>query len=642
MQKPNIFSTEKQRHLAMIFAGISAAFLLTVLCYWSSLNGPFVFDDIPNLSLLGDGGGLTSLEKYFEFIFSAQSSTLGRPLSLLSFTLDGQNWPTDPHPFRVTNLLIHLANGLLIFVLTRLIFSTAHKRETAAKLALLCMTLWLLHPLLVSTTAYIVQRMTQLSALFTLAGLLCYMHGRQRLTEQARQGWFWIIGGMGFCGALALLSKENGILLPGFALILELTIFSRKDLSRQSRTTLLTLLCLPLLALVSYFAVKWTSIPASFNSRPFSMSERLMTEAVVLVDYLQQVVAPRLSGLGIFHDDYPISKGLLDPAVTLVSFIVIIALLIFAVGARKKWPFISLGILWFFVGHSLEAGPIALEIYFEHRNYLPLLGPLIAIVSLLPLLSRKLLRVLPVIIVLIISMESFLAWQAAVPWGNEDRLMQTAVVEHPDSLRAQQYVANRYIIHGMHKEALETQRGLAEKYPLHISTQLSILNLSCRLGILPASQVKTTLQLIKQGDYDGQIVGFLRPLISNVTANSCEAFNYEALQTLFDAILQNPNMAQVPSLRGAVHYHRGMLYEELDRLDQALEDLDASYAARPEIDIRLQQIVWLLASGRYDDAQHYLDLARQHKYGFFSVSNLRDADLNTLQQQIDNARHETS
>ena len=223
----------------MLFAGISAAFLLTILCYWSSLSGPFVFDDIPNLSLLGDRGGLTSLDKYFEFIFSAQSSTLGRPLSLLSFTLDGQNWPTDPHPFRVTNLLIHLANGLLIFVLTRLIFSTAHKRETAAKLALLCMALWLLHPLLVSTTAYIVQRMTQLSALFTLAGLLCYMHGRRRLTEQARQGWFWIIGGMGFCGALALLSKENGILLPGFALILELTIFSRKDLSPQSRTTLL-------------------------------------------------------------------------------------------------------------------------------------------------------------------------------------------------------------------------------------------------------------------------------------------------------------------------------------------------------------------------------------------------------------------
>ena len=642
MQKLQIFSTERQRHLGFMFAGLSAAFLLTIMCYWPSLNGPFVFDDIPNLEILGNGGGLTSIDRYIEFITSAQSSTLGRPLSLASFTLDGQTWPTDPRPFRITNLILHLVNGFLVLLVTRMIFATTHQRETAEKLALLCMALWLLHPLLVSTTAYIVQRMTQLSALFTLAGLLCYLHGRRRLTEQARQGWFWIIGGMGLSGTLALLSKETGILLPGFALVLELTIFIRKDLSQKTRTTLLALFCLPLLALVSYFAVIWTSIPAGFNFRPFSMSERFMTEAVVLVDYLQQVVAPRLSGLGIFHDDYPISKGLLSPVATLVSFVVIVALLVFAVGARKKWPFISLGILWFFVGHSLEAGPIALELYFEHRNYLPLLGPLIAIVSLLPLLSQKLLRGLPVIIVLLISMESFLTWQAAIPWGDENRLMQTALVEHPNSLRAQQFVANKYIIHGMYKEALETQKGLAQKYPQHTSTQLSILNLSCLVGELPTEQVQATVQFIKRANYDGQIVGFLRPLLSNVTANSCDSLNSRELQSIFDALLLNPNMAQVAILRGAVHYHKGILYEKTGNLDEALKSLDASYEARPEIDIRLQQIVWLLASGRSDEAQQYLDLARQHSYGFFSVSNLRDADLNTLQQQIDNARRETN
>jgi tetratricopeptide (TPR) repeat protein len=95
-------------------------------------------------------------------------------------------------------------------------------------------------------------------------------------------------------------------------------------------------------------------------------------------------------------------------------------------------------------------------------------------------------------------------------------------------------------------------------------------------------------------------------------------------------------------LRGAVHYHKGILYEKTGNLDEALKSLDASYEARPEIDIRLQQIVWLLASGRNDEAQQYLDLAQQHSYGFFSVSNLRDADLNTLQQQIDTARRETN
>jgi tetratricopeptide (TPR) repeat protein len=642
VKQHDISLTERRHRRAIVLAGIVGAFLLTVMCYWPSLGGPFVFDDIPNLELLGKGDGLTSPEKYIEFVFSARSSALGRPLSLLSFTLDGQDWPTDPHPFRITNLLLHLANGLLAFFLTRAIFSTSQKPETSARLALLCMTLWLLHPLLVSTTAYIVQRMTQLSALFTLAGLLCYMHGRRHLAEEARKGWYWIIGGMGFFGTLALLSKETGILLPGFALILEVTVFGSDDLARRARRFLLTLFWLPLIALITYFAINWQSLAASFDYRPFSLSERLMTQAVVLVDYLLQVTVPRLSGLGIYHDDYPISRGLLSPVATLASVAVIVALIVFAVRARKKWPFISLGILWFFVGHSLEAGPLALELYFEHRNYLPLLGPLIAIISLLPFLSRRFLRLVPVVIVLVIIMESFITWQAAVPWGNEDRLMQTALIEHPGSLRAQQYVANRYIIHGMYQEALETQKAIAEQYPRHASTRLSILNLNCLLGVLATEQVQATVQSIKHAEYDSQIVQFLRPLVSNVTAGSCDALDSRKLQTILDSFLLSPNMGQNSILRGAVNYHKGILYKESGNLNEALKSLDSSYEARPNIDIRLQQVVWLLASGRIDEAQHYLDLARQHEYGFFSISNLRDADLNSLQQQIDNARRGTS
>ena len=627
-----------RRRPALILAGIGAAFLLTVMCYWPSLSGPFVFDDVPNLELMGAGGGLTSPEQYVEFVFSAKSSTLGRPVSLFSFTLNGQDWPTDPHPFRVTNLLLHLANGLLVFLLARAIFSTYQRPETADWLALLCMTLWLLHPLLVSTTAYIVQRMTQLSALFTLAGLLCYVQGRRALAEQARKGWGWIIGGMGFFGALALLSKETGILLPGFALTLEATVFRSKQLPGQTRKIILTLLCLPLIALLLYFLFSWQSLLAGFDNRPYSMPERLMTQAVVLVDYLQQAVAPRLSGLGIFHDDYPVSSGLLSPAATLASLVLIIALLAFALVARRKWPFVSLGILWFFVGHSLEAGPIALELYFEHRNYLPLLGPLIAIVSLLPNLSPKMLRVVPLVIVLVIAMQSFLTWQAAIPWGNENRLMQTALVEHPDSLRAQQYVANKYIVYGRYEEALEVQTALAEKYPKHTATRLSIVNLGCLAGVLTAGDVQATTEFIKQAGYDSQIVGFLGPLVTNVTADTCDALDSASLHDLFDAFLLNPVMAQNAVLTGAVLYHKGILYEKSGRLDDALSAMDSSYEARPEIDIRLQQVVWLLTAGRLDEAQRYLDLARAHEYGVFSIRDLRASDLDALQQQIDSAR----
>ena len=357
------------------------------------------------------------------------------------------------------------------------------------------------------------------------------------------------------------------------------------------------------------------------------------------MDYLQQILAPKLSGLGIFHDDFPISRGLLNPISTVASLLGIAMLLYFAVGSRKRWPFVSLGILWFFVGHSLEAGPIALELYFEHRNYLPLLGPLIAICSLLPLLSTKLRRLLPLIIVLFIGMESFLTWQSAVPWGNEARLMQTALVEHPDSLRAQQYVTIQLIIRGRDQEALATQENLATRFPEHTSTRLSILNLSCIRGLLTGKQVDAARMFIERSRYDRQVVGFLRPLLSNVAQNSCDALGFEEYQEILDSLLLNPVAVENNALRGPTHYHKGLAYEMTGNLDLAQAQLDLSYAAKPNIEIRLQQILWSLAAGDTDAAQHYMSLARQHKNQRVWQTDFREADLRALQQLIDQLRN---
>ncbi len=628
-----------RHHLVRIFAGLLAAFLLTVMCYWPSLDGPFLFDDIPNLEHIGDRGGLDSVDKTMEFITSGQSGPLGRPLSLASFALNGQTWPTDARPFRITNLIIHLVNGLLVFVLARLIFSTTHKLETAEKLALLCVTLWLLHPLLVSTTAYIVQRMTQLCSLFTLAGLICYMHGRNYLPEKPQRAWAWIIAGMGICGALALLSKENGILLPFYALVIELTVFSSTTLSMRHKTSLVALLSVPLVAVLLYMALNWDVRLSFFELRSFTLNERLLTQPVVLMDYLHQVLAPQLSGLGIFHDDFPVSRGLLNPISTVVSLLSIATLLFLAVWSRKKWPFVSLGILWFFAGHSLEAGPIALELYFEHRNYLPLLGPLIAVCSLLSLLSEKLRRLLPLVLILLIGMESFLAWQSAAPWGNEERLMQTALIEHPDSLRAQQYVANQHIIRGQYPEALAMQENLAAQFPEHASTRLSILNLRCILGSLTAEQVNATRELVERSRYDRQLVGFLRPLLANAVESACDALGLNEYQAILDSLLLNPVTANHAVLGGPAHYLKGIAYERAGNLNMAQEQLDLAYAVEPNIDIRLQQVVWALTTGDADAAQRYLTLAQQHRYPRIWQANFRAADLQGLQRLIDQARN---
>lgn len=151
-------------------------------------------------------------------------------------------------------------------------------------------------------------------------------------------------------------------------------------------------------------------------------------------------------------------------------------------------------------------------------------------------------------------------------------------------------------------------------------------------------QVNETLSFLEHSKFDTQIAGFLGPLISNVTARSCDVLGFAEIDALFDSLLRNPTMARIAGARGAAHYFKGIAYQHSGNLAGALEQLDLSYVAKPEIDIRLQQIVWLLASGRPDDAERYLILARQHEKEHPLRRDIREADLNLLQQQIEEAK----
>ena len=627
-----------QRQPFFAIAAVAAVFAVTVLCYWPSLDGPFLFDDIPNLELLGDRGGLNSVDTYMDFITSGQSGPLGRPLSLASFAINGQDWPTDARPFRVTNLIIHLVNGLLVFLLVRSILATRHNEGTTLKLALLCMALWLLHPLLVSTTAYVIQRMTQLAGLFVLAGLLCYVRGRKKLATDPRQGWAWIVVGMAVAGTLAVLSKETGILLPLYALVIEVTVFTRVTLARPQKRILIAMLLAPVVAVLGYLAFHWDVLQAGFEYRPYSMQERLMTQSVVLVEYLQQVFAPHMSGLGIIQDDFPVSTTLLSPVTTLLSLVGLIVLVMAAFRFRSKLPYLYFGVLWFIAGHSLEAGPLALELYFDHRNYLPLIGPLVAVVSVLTLLPDKFRRGAYLGLALLLCLESFLTWQSARLWSNEDLMMQVASVDHPDSLRVQQYAGNKHILAGEFDQALQVQESIAANFPDHTSTRLSILNLRCQLGTLTPDQVEAAQAFLGSGRHDEQIIGFFSALLARAGDDVCTSFGLADYHVTLDAALRSTIIGSNPKTRGAAHYFKGLAYEQNGELDAAVEQLDMSYDAWPDLDVRLQQLVWVLSRGRVDDAERYLDLARQHLGQRFWSRGLREADLQALQQQIEEAR----
>ena len=209
------------------FCFLTILISLTLVLYWPGISGHFLLDDATNLESLQLNNGVDSFDDARTFIFGGISSSLGRPVSLASFLINAQNWPADPEPFKYTNILLHVLNTVLLFGFIYKLFQLLGRQTNQSLTIAFCGSLiWAIHPLQISTVLYVIQRMTELAALFIFAGLLCYIKGRQKYADNTGNGFGWMTTGVVIMGALATLSKENGFLLPLLILVTESTLLN--------------------------------------------------------------------------------------------------------------------------------------------------------------------------------------------------------------------------------------------------------------------------------------------------------------------------------------------------------------------------------------------------------------------------------
>ncbi|MBW2208797.1 MAG: hypothetical protein JRG79_17990, partial [Deltaproteobacteria bacterium] len=446
--------------------------LLTVIVYFPGLYGDYVFDDMPNLL---DNKRLDMEVLDYDSLRSATLSSnagpLRRPVSMLSFALNRYFFGIHPFSHKVINLAIHLLTGLALFILGRLLVKAYQRQShgprltenTVRWLPLVITSLWLVHPLNLTSVLYIIQRMTSLAALFTVCGLCTYVAGRLRLLA-GKPGRLLILAGFLVFGALAVFSKESGVLLALFMFIIELTLFRFRNSAGQSERFIVGLfvvfLLLPACLVLLKLALNPGWILNGYEVRTFTLSERLLTEARVLMLYLKLTVMPTTSTLGLYQGDIPLSRGLLSPATTLYSLLTIAALFVSALALLKRQPLISLGILWFFCAHSLESTIFPLEIAHEHRNYLADFGILLALGSAITVLPMQKLGsiVRAGTPLLFLCMFSYTTWLRADQWSDNVKFAVFEALHHPQSFRAV-YSAGR--IHA--KLALNGQPGSEEQ-----------------------------------------------------------------------------------------------------------------------------------------------------------------------------------
>jgi len=248
---------------------LAAAFIVTTAVYWPGLSGSFLFDDYPNIVDNHDVQPQeASLPSMVRVALSSPSSEFKRPLASLSFAANFLATGLDPYWMKLTNLIIHLLNGLLVFLLARVLLQSAMASAAAGNcageiatvavpateatayraltrtgtIAALIAAGWMLLPINLTAVLYVVQRMESMANLFVLLGLIGYVGGRRRMLAAAslpaRGGWFGQSrlshDAVGFIiclvsitvpTAVGILAKETAVMLPLYALLIEWTLF---------------------------------------------------------------------------------------------------------------------------------------------------------------------------------------------------------------------------------------------------------------------------------------------------------------------------------------------------------------------------------------------------------------------------------
>ncbi len=588
-----------------LFAG---ALLLTLAVYWPGFSGPFLFDDFATLPALGYFDGVRDWETFWLYFGAGITGPTGRPLALASFLLNATDWPADPWGFKLTNLLLHLLCGLVLAALLRQALPCSGlDRATADWAAVVTAGLWLLHPLQVSTVLYVVQRMTLLSALFVLLGLWGYCRGRWLMATAPARGAGLAAGSLVIGTLLATLSKENGILLPTLALVVETCLLrAPKSPLPPAPLWLRLLLWVPTGAILTYLLHLGLTSP--YSGRPFTAAERLLTEGRILFDYLGHWFFPKVASPGLLVEDYPLSTGLFSPPSTLAAVAGVGGLLGVGLWVRPRVPWLSAAILFFLAGHLLESTSVPLELYFEHRNYLPTallcLPPAVLGLRFVPTPAIR--QGIAVLLALGLAGISFLR---ASLWASELDLYLSWADQHPYSARAQTSAALVLERVGRPEAALGVLETAMGRMPDHIPLRLHWLQLVCRFRPLEREEVAQTLELMRTVPHDFRAFELLESVLLYFGSGNCRGLSAADAQAMVDALFLNPSFGMGKGPERQLHHIRGQLYLIQDQPERALAAFRKSLEAMPDPEAALVQAALLASKGAYLEARELLDLA---------------------------------
>ena len=390
-------------HLKKIKWGL---FILGFLLYANTFTHDYTQDDaiviyenqFTTQGLAGIPGLLTN-DTFFGFFKQEGKAKLVsggryRPLTPILFAIEYQFFGKQPWIGHVVNALFYGLTCMLVFITMRLFLRHAGFSESAFMIALLCAGIFALHPIHTEVVANIKGRDEICSLLLALASLY---YGMQFFLKKNLK-YALMSGGALFLG---LLSKENAIT---FLAIIPLTIFFLKNSSIKSalKATVpaVTAAVIFLVIRMAVLGVDFGGTPIELLNNPFlkienqqyvpfTFAEKSATITYTLGKYLQLLVFPH----PLTHDYYPRHIDIMSWGnwKVILSLLLHLALLVFAIRGLKMKKLWSYGILFYFITMSIVSNivfPIGTNMS-ERFLFMPSLGFCLIAAYGFHLLSKK-------------------------------------------------------------------------------------------------------------------------------------------------------------------------------------------------------------------------------------------------------------
>lgn len=348
--------------------------ILALLCglaaYSNSFRGPFIFDDI---DAIANNPSFTHHQA--PGAPSSPTTLSGRPVLWLSFAMDNAIADLHVEIYHVTNLLIHLAAGAVLFAIVSQNLASSpvwrnRFQNSSHWLAGALTGIWLVHPLNTEAVTYTIQRAESLSGLFYLLVIYCLIRDWKFLAAAA-------------C-ALGMGTKETMATAPLMALLYDRTFISGSFASAwKSRRLMYIALAATWLIPIALIAAGARKASVG-NIAPLDYA---MTQLNVIWHYLALTFWPH--GLVLDYYDWPVAARISQISAGGIAVLLLILLTPVALWRKPRLGFLG---AWFFITLAPSSSfiPIFTEIAAEHRMYLPLISPLaLAVIGGWTILSRR-------------------------------------------------------------------------------------------------------------------------------------------------------------------------------------------------------------------------------------------------------------